>query len=413
MTLLLAMLGCIDPSPIPLVEDCQDGVDNNGNGLTDCWDSACDCVEQDCTDGVDNDADERVDCADYDCKETCTEDCSDGIDNDQDGLLDCADVDDCRYAQACEEDCQDGVDNDLDGTLDCLDSDCEESMDCLEDCLDGVDNDADTLVDCADPECSSQCPEDCFDGQDNDADGLVDCADYECKGLPKCEEVCGDGLDNDQNGLTDCEDWVCTRFCQETSCSDGVDEDSDGLLDCEDEDCWGREDCPRVAQLFIRDGHYQGSWVGVDYLSTGQQDRSSAHGVLRGAVGTMVLYSGSELVDCSWKADNFAVHHQLQGQAQSMQLSFADEFVASTCADTLGLFSGSVHVSSGELPSDWAWRMDGSMPLYQGAAFLHHYESSGGTRYTSTMSSSQAITTTKTADQAIDHTSAPLTRALP
>ncbi len=61
-------------------EDCTDLADNDGNGLIDCEDPACDgkpssegapCefgVETSCTDGADNDADGAVDAADPDCE---------------------------------------------------------------------------------------------------------------------------------------------------------------------------------------------------------------------------------------------------------------------------------------------------------------------------------------------------------
>ncbi|HHT9127081.1 MAG TPA: hypothetical protein ACFYD6_14890, partial [Candidatus Brocadiia bacterium] len=82
--------------------------------------------------------------------------CDDGIDNDEDGLTDCEDPE-CS-GQACEEVCDDGMDNDGDSFVDCADTDCPP---CPEDCDDGLDNDRDELVDCDDPDCD--CPEDCTD----------------------------------------------------------------------------------------------------------------------------------------------------------------------------------------------------------------------------------------------------------
>ena len=69
-----------------------------------------------------------------------TEICDDGIDNDRDGRTDCAD-DDCSGNGACEavsvygappieEDCADGLDNDGDGRADCADDDCDEDETC-------------------------------------------------------------------------------------------------------------------------------------------------------------------------------------------------------------------------------------------------------------------------------------------
>ena len=59
--------------------------------------------------------------------------CGDGIDNDGDTVTDCGDID-CREDPACQPDgqpeatnarCQDWIDNDGDGSTDCDDSDCE------------------------------------------------------------------------------------------------------------------------------------------------------------------------------------------------------------------------------------------------------------------------------------------------
>jgi hypothetical protein len=57
--------------------------------------------------------------------------CNDGVDNDGDGLADCQD-DGCATAPTClgapetveDATCADGVDNDLDGLVDCDDGDC-------------------------------------------------------------------------------------------------------------------------------------------------------------------------------------------------------------------------------------------------------------------------------------------------
>jgi alkaline phosphatase len=62
-----------------------------------------------CDDGIDNDRDGKTDCRDRDCRQSplCgssggdPEICNDGIDNDGDGKTDCADKKDCRTAPAC------------------------------------------------------------------------------------------------------------------------------------------------------------------------------------------------------------------------------------------------------------------------------------------------------------------------
>ena len=122
--------------------------------------------------------------------------CDDGADNDADGLIDCFDPD-CVGIPPCGAEagqCDDGVDNDADGTTDCFDVDCIGDPICFEGdnatCTDGVDNDADGATDCADLDCSGigLCgPEVCDDGFDNDGDGLVDCFDVaDCQGTPAC-----------------------------------------------------------------------------------------------------------------------------------------------------------------------------------------------------------------------------------
>lgn len=93
--------------------------------------------------------------SDYSNSNNPTEICNDGIDNDNDGLIDCED-DSCNSSSLCEEICNDGIDNDGDGFIDCADANCEDFQDCLiERCIDGVDNDGDGLVDCDDPDCDS------------------------------------------------------------------------------------------------------------------------------------------------------------------------------------------------------------------------------------------------------------------
>jgi hypothetical protein len=115
------------------------------------------------------------------------EHCTDGLDNDLDGETDCYDTD-CIGHASCVEDCADRVDNDGDTWVDCLDSDCLGHPDCDEDCTDGIDNDMDWLLDCEDGDCADYpaCIEDCLDGVDNDGNALVDCDDSDCWNDPAC-----------------------------------------------------------------------------------------------------------------------------------------------------------------------------------------------------------------------------------
>lgn len=85
-----------------------------------------------------------------------TEICDNGIDDDGDGFTDCDDLD-CENSTSCKEtECSDGVDNDGDGFTDCDDFDCEEDAACKEtDCTDNIDNDGDGFTDCDDPDCAN------------------------------------------------------------------------------------------------------------------------------------------------------------------------------------------------------------------------------------------------------------------
>jgi hypothetical protein len=172
--------------------------------------------------------------------------CDDGLDDDGDGYTDCDDWD-CDDDPICggsgggsggdgEDICDDGVDNDDDGYTDCDDWDCDDDPICGGSGGDGEDI--------------------CDDGVDNDDDGYTDCDDWDCDDDPICggsggdgETICDDGLDDDGDGYTDCDDWDCDDdpVCGgsggdgdgdgEDICDDGVDNDDDGYTDCDDWDC--------------------------------------------------------------------------------------------------------------------------------------------------------------------------------
>lgn len=114
MLAVLLMLACGDkdtekppvvdttepPAPPTQELDCTDGEDEDQDGLVDCEDSDCLCIETDCADGTDDDADGLTDCEDSDCLDVCAEVCNDGIDNDNDALTDCDD-DECYGVDGC------------------------------------------------------------------------------------------------------------------------------------------------------------------------------------------------------------------------------------------------------------------------------------------------------------------------
>lgn len=226
-----------------VVEVCGNGIDDDGNGLIDCFDAACfgaDCAEN-CSLPGDEDGDGLADCADEDCVSgVCAEDCGNGLDDDGDGRVDCDDS--ACWGEACVEDCATLFDEDGDGAAGCADSDCFGDA-CAEDCSTTADEDGDTLGGCLDPDCwlpGSGCAELCDGGEDEDGDGAVDCADSGCFG-PGCAEDCRTGLDEDSDGLVGCDDsdcWVVDGLCAE-DCEQPGDEDADGLVDCADSDCFG------------------------------------------------------------------------------------------------------------------------------------------------------------------------------
>ena len=139
---------------------CNDGVDNDGDGLTDMDDP-------DCTSETDNN----------ESTQTVVTQCSDGVDNDGDGLTDMADpgcsssLDDDESDITGNTQCSDGIDNDGDGAIDLYDSDCTGLSDDNEfpdyqnqsmnpACSDGIDNDGDGYTDLADSGCYSAVDDD-------------------------------------------------------------------------------------------------------------------------------------------------------------------------------------------------------------------------------------------------------------
>ncbi len=95
-------------SSSPGDEICDDGVDNDGDLMTDCADEDCfgvgDCAPgpEDCTDGIDNNSDGRADCADPMCEGD--EACGGGQ-----ATLPCADLVLCFAScsdQTCTDECR-------------------------------------------------------------------------------------------------------------------------------------------------------------------------------------------------------------------------------------------------------------------------------------------------------------------
>jgi hypothetical protein len=306
---------------------CVDGNNNDGNdtGAPD-FTPLLDCTEPTCMalpggDGVAF----RAYCMNLMGAETSLARCQDGVDNDGNGFTDCSDFSCSRgtpdvvaYCESLAENtlerCMNGLDDDGNGFIDCRDFSCtmasrgatpeaiaycmmatgEETS--LAACMDGRDNDGNGFTDCADFSCTmmdrgasaeaiAYCADlaentlaDCTDGVDNDNNGFTDCNDFSCSRADDEEVVrhcatfgersfalCTDGIDNDGNGFPDCQDFSCREVLEEivddmdqptgrrrspclesvgaddpnmrANCMDGVDNDRDGFADCDDWDC--------------------------------------------------------------------------------------------------------------------------------------------------------------------------------
>lgn len=154
----------VDERGGPRTGQCEDGQDNDGDGLTDAADPACQQP------GCEPSSQTPRKCLESDLDPEGTEagNCEDGEDNDGDGLTD-ADDPDCQTG-GDDEDCDNGIDDDRDGAIDHADDDCTtaENPD-AGNCEDGFDNDNDGLTDADDPDCADDGP-----GADNLCTGAAE-----------------------------------------------------------------------------------------------------------------------------------------------------------------------------------------------------------------------------------------------
>jgi hypothetical protein len=146
------------------------------------------------------------------------ENCSDGIDNDGNGLVDAADPNavGCSVTTVCTDLDGDGysIEGGSCGPIDCDDNDSAVNPGAVEVCSDGIDNNCNGTIDTADRNAVS-CKADCSD-QDGDGFspdggncGPMDCNDSDPAVNPGAIENCGDGIDNNCNGRLDGSDGVC------------------------------------------------------------------------------------------------------------------------------------------------------------------------------------------------------------
>ena len=282
-----------DPLDPTAPEICDNGIDDNGNGLVDCEEPSCDGFVDGATScGVGACASTgNLVCQSPNQVDSCTPgtpqaegpfgdpSCSDGIDNNCDGLTDGADPD----CDAPQETCDNGFDDNGNGLVDCEDPQCNGFVYGDTTCGVGACSASGQSV-CQTPNVTDTCQPGspggegpfgdatCSDGIDNDCDGATDAADTDCEELP---EICDNGVDDNFNGLVDCEDAQCdgftdgacstglpgicadgTNVCQNggqvcnqnqpagtegpfntPTCGDGLDNDCDGLTDANDPDC--------------------------------------------------------------------------------------------------------------------------------------------------------------------------------
>jgi hypothetical protein len=80
--------------------------------------------------------------------------------------------------------------------------------------------------------------------------------------VPETETECGDGKDNDGDALVDCCDDDCglDPVCTEFHCGDGVDNDCDTFIDCDDSECEGSAFCVEQFLDYAEDFETAGSW---------------------------------------------------------------------------------------------------------------------------------------------------------
>lgn len=282
---------------------CSDGIDNNGNGFTDCEDFGCFRAARDgmpatgravclqeitnaaCSDGMDSDGDGDTDCADSDCQgdaivvcdgATPTSPlpaqsewagliatrCGNGTDDDGAGFTDCGDRT-CQYfAPACltagfeggNAACSDGIDNDLDGLIDCADEfSCSPTGNESIVVCDSEGNPVDFADEAA---ITAAANTRCSDGSPNGDDTFVDCIDNSCKrdalvtvcdattegNVRTCAPVDGEVVDEDGNGFADCADFACSQHPDFSFCPD-IERSPTTCTDGRDNDGNGFADC--------------------------------------------------------------------------------------------------------------------------------------------------------------------------
>lgn len=198
-------------------EQCDDGNTFPGDGCS----ATCQTTTQ-CNDGLDNDADGRVDCTPGNSDPGCFPDgaggggtCNPNDNTEPDGAPVCG-----NSVINTGEQCDDG--NTVGGDS------CSATCQITTQCNDGIDNDGDGDIDCQpgneDPGCfpdNAGGGGSCDPNDGNESNGAV-CG----NGVVNTGEQCDDGNTTAGDG--------CSATCQiTTQCNDGVDNDGDGDIDCQ------------------------------------------------------------------------------------------------------------------------------------------------------------------------------------
>ena len=144
------------------------------------------------------------------------EDCNDGVDNDGNGLTDASDPNALGCPVSCTDQDGDGysADGGSCGPIDCNDLDQNINPGAEETCSDGIDNNCNGNIDSADMNAVG-CPLTCTDMDGDGASieggacGAMDCDDNNDAVNPSALEICDDGIDNNCNNRADAQDAVC------------------------------------------------------------------------------------------------------------------------------------------------------------------------------------------------------------
>jgi hypothetical protein len=224
-----SMSGC----PMFAVEVCDDMIDNDLDGRTDCDDAQCAmdvaCLPPDPCMGVVCNMPPAPVCdgssaVTYQMMGTCMAGMCGYAEATR---TDCATTMRVCSAGACvappAEVCNDNIDNDLDGQLDCLDSDCAMAPSCIVDPCMGVTCTMPPAATCdGNAAVTYQAMGTCnpANGTCSYAEAMrTDCGMQQCTNgvcVPRPMEICADMMDNDGDGAIDCADSDCAAFpaCQ-------------------------------------------------------------------------------------------------------------------------------------------------------------------------------------------------------